>query len=154
MTMETRFDSLSSEEIEDVFVDTFVLPKMRDRTRFELRSQKKRSRFFAKLSRGPQGAASILMSELMSPLPRFAAEREVNEMSAWLKANGAGQDCYLMSYIKEIDRCRLSLGDAVVKYLNCPMEVVMICGEGLAVVQAERVSGPPPRFALRRGPVK
>lgn len=150
--METQFDALSPEEVEDVFVEAFVLPKMRERIKFELRSRKKRERFFSRLSQGPEGASSVLMAEFMSQAPQFAVAREADEMRAWLKANGAGPSCYLMSYLKEIDGHRFSLGDAVVRFLGCSMEVVMICSERLALIQAESFSGTPPRFLLKRSP--
>ena len=140
-------ENLSTNEIEQQFVKTFVISQIRNRVIYELTSSKKRRSFFSRLSYKP---ILLLKAEFMIKVPQLRVEQEISEITSMLIARGAKNKCYVMSYIQEIDRTIFPLKEGVQACVNCSMETVLVCNEKLAFFQSEQVLGSPPRFLLHK----
>jgi hypothetical protein len=136
---------MNKKEIEIAFVNTFVLKIKRERSIFELNSMKKRRDFFSKLCHTyNQIIDSRFMTKIDTPNsnPKGILQMLINE--------GAGVDCYLLSYFDNLDRRRMPLSEALDKCVGIGMPSIVICNpEKLAYFEAEQEAGSPPRYLLK-----
>jgi hypothetical protein len=133
-------------DIEKIFVETFVVKNKRDRSLFELNSKKKRKDFFSKLChRYDQIIDSRYTTKLPSP---NSSSEHIHQI---LKKYGAGKDCYLLSYFKDLDRKTMLLSEALEQRVGRGMPNIVICNPNkLAYFEAEQEVGSPPRFIIKK----
>lgn len=138
-----KIDTLPMDQVERVFVNNFLIDERRDRALYELNSKKRRN-FFSRLSRDD----SRLKPECVQDISKCEPQKGQDEILAILQTKGSEKTCYLMSYIREIDRQFVSLEDGLLRCLQSPMGTVLVCGSNLAFIQGERVASSPPRMIL------
>ncbi len=130
---------------EKEFVETFVLKKKRERSIFELNSKKKRRVFFSKLC---HRYADIIDSRYMKELK--SQNSSPSDIFQILMKQGAGNNCYMLSYFEDLDGKSMPLTEALDNCVGRGMPSVVICDPGkLVYFEAEQESGPPPRFILK-----
>ncbi len=128
---------------EKLFIESFVKKNKRDRSLFELNSKKKRGNFFNKLCHRYD---EIIDSRYMEKIQTSSSIDIFN----LLKKEGAKKDCYILSYLEELDGHRMPLSDALKECVGRGMPSIVSCIPGkLAYFEAEQEAGPPPRFILR-----
>ncbi len=132
--------------IEIEFVKTFVLRKKRERSIYELKSKKKRKDFFSNLChRYNEVIDSRFMTKIETP------NSSSSDICQILRKEGAGKNCYLLSYFEELDGRRMPLSQALDDCVGIGMPSIVICSpEKLAYFEAEQEAGPPPRFILKK----
>lgn len=137
---------MNEKATEIAFVESFVLKNKRERSIFELNSKKKRKNFFSKLChRYNDIIDNRFMTELSAPNSNYS------EIYRLLMEEGAGRDCYLISYFEELDGKRIPLAQALKNCVGGGMPSIVICDPGkLAYFEAEQQAGPPPRFLLKK----
>jgi hypothetical protein len=132
--------------IEQNIVDAFVLQERRDRTVFELTSEKKRRNFFQKLD---HRYMTVLDSRFMFRIP--PPNSSANGAMLLLKKHGARDRCYVLSQNGELDGLEIPLREALVRVVGMGLSSIISCIPGrLAYFEAEQVAGPAPRFILER----
>lgn len=112
-----------------------------ERALFELRSNKKRREFFSRLY---HRYADVLVTESMAPL----AQSPPTEIVRLLRAHGAAECAYLMSYHEELDRRQLSLEEGVALWSESTMPTIVICEDELALFKGE-LDDAPPQFLIK-----
>ena len=133
-------------EREDAFVRAFVLSNRRNRALFELKSAKKRIDFFQKLC---HRSDTVLVGRFMHPIP--PSDSAPQRLYALLRANGAPEHCYVMSYDWELDGLELPLVEALESAVGSGMPSILSCiPSKLAYFEAEQEVGAPPRYLLTR----
>ncbi len=130
---------------EKEFVEAFVLKKKRERSIFELNSKKKRREFFSKLCHRYD---NIIDSRYMTKLK--APNSNSKDIYQILMKEGAGKNCYMLSYFEDLDGKTMPLTEALDNCVGRGMPSVVICDPGkLAYFEAEQETGSPPRFLLK-----
>jgi hypothetical protein len=133
-------------EQEIAFVQAFVRQERRERTQFELLSEKKRGRFLSRLCHDYDGVLDTRYLEQI-PYPNSNC-KAILEL---LKQKGASAICYAVSANGEIDGKTLQLSNALEKAVGFGLPTILICTPGkLAYFEAEQTAGPPPRYLLRK----
>jgi hypothetical protein len=133
-------------KIEQALVDAFVQKERRERTLFELQSEKRRQDFFQKLDHRYE---TVLDPTLMHqiPPPNSSAEGAL----LLLRKLGAPNRCYVLSQMSELDAVELPLHEALTRVVGMGLSSIISCIHGkLAYFEAEQVSGPAPRFILKK----
>lgn len=132
--------------MEKLFVNSFVLKNKKERSLFELSSNKKRSNFFYKLCHG--------YNEVFDPKNLKKISEPNSDASAIYKLlvkHGAGKNGYVMSSFDDLDRKTLPLLKALEQCVGRGLPSIVICASGkLAYFEAEQEAGPPPRFILKK----
>ena len=132
-------------EIEKIFIDSFVLKNRRERSLFELGSQNKRGSFFNKLCHRYN---DLIDSKKTTKIPEPNSDSSV--ILKLLINQGAEKDCYIMSSFNEIDGLSLPLKEALDKCVGRGVPSIIICNPSkLAYFEAEQEIGPPPRLLLK-----
>lgn len=139
-----KIERLSFDEIERLFVMNFIESDKRDRALYQLTSKKKRRDFFSGL-RGDDGR---LRQKFVDNIIISVEQNEQQYIISRLRSNGGEESCYMMSYIRELDRQRIALDKGVVCCMACPMETVLVCRANLVFIQGEPVNNVPPRAIL------
>ncbi|WP_285767458.1 hypothetical protein [Peribacillus sp. SI8-4] len=133
-------------EQEKRIVKKFFAKRIQDRVLFELSSEKKR---VEALNRLCHDYGKTLLPEYMIEIP--TPNSDYQEISTLLKKQGAPNECYVISWNKEVDGKKLSLNEALKKVVGYGMPSIVSCIEGsLAYFEAEQEAGSPPRFLLKR----
>jgi len=137
---------MDPENIENIFVETFIVKGKRERSIFELKSKKKRRDFFSKLCHRYQEIIDMRWSiKIQTP------NSDSTTIYDRLLKNGAGNSCYVMSYFQELDREKLPTKEALIQCIGHGMPSIIICTPNeLAYFEGEQDSGPPPRFMLKK----
>jgi hypothetical protein len=133
---------------EEVLVNNFLTERIRDRSLFELRSQKKRKDFFSKMCHDYEDR---LIRDYMIKLPSFHGNEEIITIKKILAQNGAKKNCYVMSYCERDDGKVVPIEDGIQVCRTCLMSNFLICTEDLVFFQGEFEGSYPPRFILYRG---
>jgi hypothetical protein len=135
---------MDPENIENIFVETFIVKGKRERSLIELKSKEKRRNFFNKLCHRYQDLIDMRWS-IKIPVPNSDSTTIYDR----LLKNGAGNNCYVMSYFQELDQEKLPIKEALIQCIGRGMPSIIICTPNeLAYFEAEQESGPPPRFML------
>ena len=135
---------LSQDQVEELFVQKFVLQDRRERSLFELRSLKKRRKFFDKIY-----DKSILDERNIIVLgDEFKSKFQSTMLLKLLTDQKIKEKCYLMSAVTELDRVYVSVNDGVDRFLQCYFGTVLVCGENLALVHGEKANAHSPFWLL------
>ncbi|WP_255445069.1 hypothetical protein [Bacillus sp. TE8-1] len=133
-------------EYEELIVRSFFQKKIQDRIIFELTSPKKRVKALGRLAHNHD---TILNSMYFESIPKNMVYAE--GISTQLKKYGAKDFCYVMPLISEIDGSFMELKCAIEKVIWCGLPCLISCiSNKLLYFQAERGSGPPERYILRK----
>ncbi|MEY8754357.1 hypothetical protein AB9M93_07285 [Peribacillus frigoritolerans] len=133
-------------ELEDIIVKSFFNKRIQQRVLFELFSAKKRMDAIGRLN---HNYLTTLREEFMIEIPKPNSDPE--EIENLLKKQGAGNDCYAISWNDSIDGKYMSLTSALEVSVGEGFPSIISCIPGkLAYFEAEQSYGPPPRFILKR----
>jgi hypothetical protein len=133
-------------ELEETIVKAFFSKRIQQRVLFELFSAKKRMEALNRLN---HNYSSTLREELMIEIPK--PNSSPLEIEKLLRKQGAGKDCYVMSWNDSIDGKHMSLTSALKVAIGEGFPSLVSCIPGqLAYFEAEQIYGPPPRFILKR----
>ncbi|MGO4887309.1 hypothetical protein ACJ2A9_06105 [Anaerobacillus sp. MEB173] len=132
--------------LEEIIVKAFFVKRIQQRVLFELFSAKKRMDAMNRLN---HNYLTTLLEEFMIEIPK--PNSNPAEIEKLLKKQGAGNDCYVMSWNDSIDGKHLSLISALEVAVGEGFPSIISCIPGkLAYFEAEQEYGPPPRFILKR----
>lgn len=106
-----------------MFVDGFIIKQKRERIKEQLRSQKKRRRFLDKLPHF-RDLDEKYMKEIP---PNMQFTGSIYEL---LKAKGAPDNCYLISFDKKLDQQILPLKDALSETVGFGTGTIISCIPG------------------------
>ncbi|MGM0924767.1 MAG: hypothetical protein ACQEWW_26890 [Bacillota bacterium] len=135
-----------NKEIEEIIVKSFFNKRIQQRVLFELFSAKRRMDAMNRLN---HNYLTTLLKEFMIEIPKPNSDPE--EIEKLLKKQGAGNDCYAMSWNDSIDGKHMSLTSALEVAVGEGFPSIISCILGkLAYFEAEQDYGPPPRFILKR----
>ncbi|MFJ7730239.1 hypothetical protein ACIQXV_29710 [Neobacillus sp. NPDC097160] len=135
-----------NKEIEEIIVKSFFNKGIQQRMLFELSSSKKRGDAIGRLN---HNYLDTLRNEFMFEIPKPNSDPE--EIEKLIKEQGAGKNCYVMSWHSGVDGKELPLKTAIEELIWYGMPSIISCIHGkLAYFQAEQDFGSPPRFMLKR----
>ncbi|MCU5103256.1 hypothetical protein OCA20_24565 [Bacillus cereus] len=133
-------------EYEQLIVKSFFQKKIQDRMIFELSSSKKRIKALGRLAHNYD---SILNPIYFENIPLNMVH--VEGISKLLKKYGAGDSCYVISLISEVDGTFTELECAIEKVIWHGLPCLVSCiPDKLLYFQSEQGSGPPERYILRK----
>jgi hypothetical protein len=126
------------------FIQAFVRRERRERAQVELRSPKKRSAFFHRLS---HVYTTVLDVRYLHPIP--PPNSDYRAILTDLRRKQAPETSYVLSSISALDGTFIPLADALARVVGFGMPSIVICIPGmLGYFEAEQSYGPPPRFFL------
>jgi hypothetical protein len=133
-----------SKEVEETFVNTFVLKERRERAAFELSSDSKRWKFLDRLCHEFSG---VLDTRYFRPVDEIGYDPVA--LARRLKSLGAGDTCHVISWNDKVDGKDIPLEEAARAVMSSGFASILICvPDALAYFEAEQVKGPPPRYLL------
>lgn len=132
-------------ELEEVIVNAFFSKRIQQRVLFELFSPKKRGDAINRLC---HNYLVTLREEFMIEIPK--SNSNPKEIEKLLKKQGAGNDCYVISWNDAIDGKYMKLTSALEVAIGEGFPSIISCIPGkLAYFEAEQQYGSPPRFILK-----
>jgi hypothetical protein len=133
-------------EYEESLVKGFFKKKMQDRIIFELSSEKKRRNALDRLCHNFE---KILNENYIIEIPK--PNSDYNKILNLLESHGANDNCYVISYNKDIDGQFLLLSSALQKVVGFGMPSIVSClPDKLLYFESEQVYGSPKRFILKK----
>ena len=133
-------------ELEEIIVKAFFAKRIQQRVLFEFYSPQKREDAIHRLC---HDYSVTFREEFMIEIPK--PNSSPVEIENLLKKQGAGSDCYAISWNGSIDGKHLDLRSALEKAVGSGFPSIISCISGkLAYFEAEQEYGPPPRFILKR----
>ena len=131
-------------DYEEKFVKTFFVKSLQERATYELLSSKKRQDALNRLCHNYKNTLNekyFIKVESSSYL----------EILSLLTKSGSGDNCYSISFNKDIDGKYLPLKTALEKSVGYGLPSIIVCTpDKLAYFEAEQESGAPPRFILKK----
>jgi hypothetical protein len=124
---------------EEKLIDAFFLPSKKDRYKGFVRGARTRKKFLAELCHFT-GLDNRFRCEIRG------AQQTLQGIVGLLRSNGAGDQCFAISDVKEIDATRLGLEDAVATVLGRTFGTFLSCKPG-RLAYFENEDG---RWILRR----
>lgn len=141
-----RGSDVMNREYEKLIVKNFFNSKVQERIMYELSSVKKRKKA---LGRFAHHYESILNPTYIEKIPKNLIH--VEGIAKLLKEYGAGDCCYVISFIEEIDGTFMQLEFAIEEVIWCGLPCFVSCiPEKLVYFQSEQGFGPPERYILRK----
>lgn len=135
-----------NKELEEKVVKSFFTKRIQERVMFELFSSKKRDDALHRLN---HTYTKTLKEEYMIEIPK--PNSCADDIAKLLKQHGAGKQCYAISFNEDIDGKDLPLLTALEHAVGYGFPSLIVCiPDKLAYFEAEQVSGPPPRYILKR----
>lgn len=133
-------------EYEEMLVKGFFRKRLQDRVIFELSSEKKR---ISALNRLCHNYEEVLNENYMIEIPK--PNSDYNKIRNLLKSYGAQDNCYVISYNKDIDGQFLLLSSALQKVVGFGMPSIVSClPNELLYFESEQIYGSPKRFVLKK----
>lgn len=133
-------------EYEEALVRNFFNKKIQDRFIYELGSLKKRVNALSRLCyKYPE----IFVQEHLVEIP--PPNSDYMEIYRLLKSQGAKDDCYAISFNKNIDGQYLALKNALTEAVGFGMPSIISCFPArLLYFESEQETGPPARFIIKK----
>ncbi len=133
-------------EYEEMLVKGFFKKRLQDRIIFELGSEKKRT---SALNRLCHNYEEVLNENYTTEIPK--PNSDYNKILKLLKSYGAQDNCYVISYNKDIDGQFLLLSSALQKVVGFGMPSIVSClPNKLLYFESEQIYGSPKRFVLKK----
>ncbi|WP_299095735.1 hypothetical protein [uncultured Metabacillus sp.] len=133
-------------ELEEIIIKSFFNKRIQERVLFELFSQKKRDNVMNRLC---HNYLDTFRKEFMIEIP--TPNSDPGEIEKLMKNQGAGNDCYVISWNDTIDGKHMSLTSALKVAVGEGFPSIISCIPGkIAYFEAEQEYGSPPRFILKR----
>lgn len=141
MALEEKTFSIRNEEIEQFFVNNFVVKNRRQRLLYELSGKKR----IDGMMRFCHGTEEMIIKEKIIASGTDLYEQEILHIIRQLTNV---ENAYIMAYNEEIDACSCSVQEALEKVLGNGMAAIVII-DNVVVVETEQVCGTPERYILR-----
>ena len=141
MALEEKTFSIRNEEIEQFFVNNFVVKHRRQRLLYELSGKKR----IDGMMRFCHGTEEMIIKEKIIASGTDLYEQEILHIIRQLTNV---ENAYIMAYNEEIDACSCSVQEALEKVLGNGMAAIVII-DNVVVVETEQVCGTPERYILR-----
>lgn len=133
-------------EYEEALIRSFFKKKIQDRFIYELGSAKKRVNALSRLC---HKYPEVYVQEYLIEIP--APNSDYMEIYKLLKSYGAKDDCYAISFNKNIDGQYLALKNALAEAVGFGMPSIISCfPDRLLYFESEQEAGPPARFILKK----
>lgn len=133
-------------EYEEMLVKDFFRKRLQDRIIFELSSEEKRT---SALNRLCHNYEEVLDENYMIEIPK--PNSDYNKILKLLKSYGARDNCYVISYNKDIDGQFWLLSSALQKVVGFGMPSIVSClPNKLLYFESEQIYGSPNRFVLKK----
>ena len=133
-------------EYEEMLVKNFFNKRIQNRIIFELNSEKKRR---SALDRLCHNYGEVFIEKYIIEIPK--QNSDYNEILNILKYYGAKENCYVISYNKEIDGQYMLLPPVLEKAVGYGMPSIISClPNKLLYFESEQIYGSPARFILKK----
>jgi hypothetical protein len=132
---------------ENIFVNNFLVERVRDRSLFELRSLKRRKDFFNKMC---HNYLDMLICDYVLKLPSFQIDMEINAIKTILVKYGAKDNCYFMSHNEDSNDKIIAIENGLEICRSHSMPVFLICTENLVFFHGHYDGKNTPEFILSR----
>jgi hypothetical protein len=133
-------------EYEEMIVKNFFTKRIQNRIIFELNSERKRR---SALDRLCHNYGEVLIEKYIIEIPK--PNSDYSEILDILKSYGAKENCYAISYNKEIDGQYMLLSTALGKAVGYGMPSIISCiPDKLLYFESEQIYGSPARFILNK----
>lgn len=141
MALEEKAVSIRDEEMEQFFVNNFVVRNRRQRLLFELSGKKR----IDGMMRFCHGTLKLIIKEKIIASGTDLYEKEILHI---IRQHTNAENAYIMAYDEEIDACSCSVQEALEKVLSNGMAAIVII-DNVVVIETEQVRGTPERYILR-----